>query len=97
MSVSAWPIIHSAYLARVIATFSLRHSDKKPMPLGPTLDCAPPLASGARTHVKIMMSISRPWKPSTVLISTRFAALELCKTPGNLDLNWSRIALICWL
>lgn len=32
-SVSAWPTIHTAYLARVIATFSRCHSFKNPIPV----------------------------------------------------------------
>jgi hypothetical protein len=53
-------MMRSISCGRVMATFILRRSLRKPTPL--------PLP--ARTAEKMMISFSLPWKPSTVLTST---------------------------
>lgn len=56
------PTMRRAYLALDRETFILLLSLKKPM----VLLAGSPFYRVLRTHEKIMMSFSLPWKPSTV-------------------------------
>lgn len=78
------------YLALVRATFSLRGSLRKPMPW----------CSLALTQDRIMKSFSRPWKASTLAISTSFSRRDrknktkhTCYQCITLDTNGRRLTI----